>query len=116
MLLNIGVGKSYKKKEEFEAMLYQLQQKTVQKYVDLITNNYSSNTRNKSFGLAFYSLVKWWRKITRTKMKHIDVNYINDELIEFFRKFVDVHNMTGQRVEKSSPKSERECAESSKAK
>ena len=85
-------------------MLYKLQRKTVQKYVDLITNNYSSNTRNKSFGSAFYSLVKWWREITSTKMKYIDVNHINDELIDFFRKSVDVHKVTGQRVEKSSPK------------
>ena len=104
MLLNIGVGKSYKKKEEFEAMLYKLQQKTVQKYVDLITNNYSSNTRNKLFGLAFYSLVKWWREITSTKMKCIDVNCVNDELMDFLRTSVDVPKVTGQIVDKSTPK------------
>ena len=83
VLLKIGRGKSYKKKQLFEERVYKLQNRSIQKYIDLATNNDTYNRNEKSFGASFYKLVNWWRDLTGTKMKQIDVEHINKELLEF---------------------------------
>ena len=48
VLLKIGRGNSYEKKQLFEERVYKLQNGSIQKYIDLITNSDTSN-RNEHF-------------------------------------------------------------------
>ena len=107
VLLKIGRGKSYEKKRLFEEHLYKLQNGSIQKYVDLIANSDTSNRNEKSFCVSFYKFVKWWRDLTGTKMKQIDVEHVNKELLEFKHDSIEIEAIIRQRAKKIQPKAQK---------
>ena len=48
--------------------------------------------------------MEWGRNTTRTKIKHIDVKSINDELLHFTSNSIEVNKVIGKRVKMTSLK------------
>ena len=65
-----------------------------------------TKTEEKTFGGAYFSLVKWWRDKTNTSFKAVDVNNINSDMSTFMNQALSTkkfHEQKQSAVQKKIP-------------